>query len=245
MATLDGPGDSPYEVPRCIAWRRSCPPLTSRARGWPRGPGGHLPPGHRVRRELPLCAAEGALRHTWGCAFVGALASVAPKKGHSFVREFESVCACVHAVGTSVKVLDNGNRGQCASAFAVLCACLLCVARASATGAIHHQSVPLQRGVERQHLPRHPQGQVVARPHRLQSPAIRRLTPLRPQSAYAACAQWPRNGPCMHVCVRVHVCVCVCVWSDDPLVGSIAQELLHERPKHDKKAREWTKRCVA
>ena len=28
----------------------------------------------------------------------------------------------------------------------------------------------------------------------------------------------------------------------DPLVGSIAQEYLHQREKHDETAREWTKR---
>lgn len=35
--------------------------------------------------------------------------------------------------------------------------------------------------------------------------------------------------------------------ADDPLVGSIAQEYLVDRPKHDKTAAEWTRRfaqCV-
>jgi ubiquitin-conjugating enzyme E2 D/E len=35
---------------------------------------------------------------------------------------------------------------------------------------------------------------------------------------------------------------CVLCYADDPLVGSIAQQLLADREAHDKTAADWTKR---
>ena len=34
------------------------------------------------------------------------------------------------------------------------------------------------------------------------------------------------------------------IYLDDPLVGSIAHQYLHDREEHDRIAREWTKRFV-
>lgn len=46
-------------------------------------------------------------------------------------------------------------------------------------------------------------------------------------------------------CAGLSCCACLCVCTEDPLVGSIAQQYLADREAHDKTAAEWVKRYAS
>eukprot|EP00897_Mesotaenium_endlicherianum_P007398 jgi/Mesen1/6687/ME000343S05857 len=55
----------------------------------------------------------------------------------------------------------------------------------------------------------------------------------------------PKVRPCIKHLSCKHCCPALKYWiptHDDPLVGSIAQQYLSDRPTHDKTAAEWTRR---
>ena len=95
-----------------------------------------------------------------------------------------------------------------------------------------------------------PQGAVVARPDRVQGPAVRLLPADRPQPP---CVLFllreerggavPRHPPLSLLPSHVFPLLFHPVSpTEDPLVGSIAQQLLADKDAHDKTAAEWTRR---